>query len=628
MADLPLTRIVELFSSPDSFYDKSIKVCGAIHFERKAKKGTMIFIDLYDGSIQKRLSVVVERSDDHDVKRTPSELFDSFLPGCSTGATCKLYGYLIKCPEEREQEFELVVTHPVIIGTVPKTLPGASTAEYEIQKSNMYHLGYLRTIPHLRFRSMLTSTLMTIRSTLMMEITDFMRSKGVKWLDPNILTTSDCEGGGEAFLCTTLIDPEKTVDEIAESLRKPFKAPKADDLETGHLELEVKEGEEESKVDAATAEHEAQLIDFSKDMFCKPSYLTVSSQLGLEPIACAMGDVFTDNKSFRAEHSKTFKHVSEFKHIEYEGAYIDLADLLDFTEEFVKTMFSKTLEKHVDDFEFLHETFVSIEKGKIERELHAEFEELFKTRPDSLSGDKYIDAIIQKVVELFDGDTETAESVDSIAVSEFHEVIEGNYKKGKWLAFKGKIMKCIYAKYLAKYYIKRSDEIVRLISKPFTRIKYADAIKVIEEDSASGLTDLPPLPHGEDIGSDYEKYLTKKFDGFVFVTHWPFACKAFYMRRDRSDMDYVENFDLLAPFVGELFGGSSREEDHDLLLESMVVKGIPIDPLQWYLDIRKKGTIPHGGWGLGFARAVVLLTGAPSIKDIIPYPVSYQSLDY
>jgi asparaginyl-tRNA synthetase len=132
--------------------------------------------------------------------------------------------------------------------------------------------------------------------------------------------------------------------------------------------------------------------------------------------------------------------------------------------------------------------------------------------------------------------------------------------------------------------------------------------------------------HGQDLGSEHEKYLVQKFGTFVFVTHWPSAIKSFYMKQVGDGT--CESFDLLAPLVGELFGGSMREWRYAELEAVMKSKNMDFAPLQWFVDLRKDGTAPHGGWGMGFDRLVMFLTNANSVRDVVPYPVYYGHCPY
>lgn len=183
-----------------------------------------------------------------------------------------------------------------------------------------------------------------------------------------------------------------------------------------------------------------------------------------------------------------------------------------------------------------------------------------------------------------------------------------------------------------------SEYLKTLLDKPFVRIKHADAIDAMIQDvkdkvqyvNDQGKTvrlKFKEMPkQGEDLGSEHEKYLVQKFGTFVFVTHWPSNIKSFYMKQVGDGT--CESFDLLAPLVGELFGGSMREWRYDVLDGMMKSKNMDMKPLQWFVDLRKDGTAPHGGWGMGFDRLVMFLTNAASVRDIVPYPVYYGHCPY
>ena len=131
-----------------------------------------------------------------------------------------------------------------------------------------------------------------------------------------------------------------------------------------------------------------------------------------------------------------------------------------------------------------------------------------------------------------------------------------------------------------------------------------------------------------DLASEHEKILVKYFDNFVFVTHWPLKIKSFYMKQCDDESGECESFDLLAPCVGEMFGGSMREWRFDNLNNEIKRRNMDTKPINWYLELRKSGSAPHGGWGLGFDRLLMLITGVPSVRDIVPLPVYYQHCPY
>ena len=183
-----------------------------------------------------------------------------------------------------------------------------------------------------------------------------------------------------------------------------------------------------------------------------------------------------------------------------------------------------------------------------------------------------------------------------------------------------------------------ADYLRSLLDKPFVRIRHSDAIDVMIQDLKDKVQvkndqgkmvrlKFKEMPkQGEDLGSEHEKYLVQKFGTFVFVTHWPSQIKSFYMKQVGDGT--CESFDLLAPLVGELFGGSMREWRYDVLANMMKSKNMDMAPLQWFVDLRKDGTAPHGGWGMGFDRLVMFLTNSASVRDIVPYPVYYGHCPY
>ena len=156
-----------------------------------------------------------------------------------------------------------------------------------------------------------------------------------------------------------------------------------------------------------------------------------------------------------------------------------------------------------------------------------------------------------------------------------------------------------------------------LAKAEFRTISYTEAVERLQK---SGQAFEFPVEWGLDLQSEHERYLTEKiFSGPVFVTDYPRQIKAFYMRMN-DDQRTVAAMDLLVPRVGEIIGGSQREERYDILKMRMADQGIAEDDLAWYLDIRRWGTCPHAGFGLGFERLLMYLTGMENIRDVIPFP--------
>jgi asparaginyl-tRNA synthetase len=135
------------------------------------------------------------------------------------------------------------------------------------------------------------------------------------------------------------------------------------------------------------------------------------------------------------------------------------------------------------------------------------------------------------------------------------------------------------------------------------------------------------FPRGEDFGGSDETVLTRLFDRPVMVYRWPAAIKAFYMKRDPEHPDYVKGVDLLAPEgYGEIVGGAEREDNLDLLLHRIEEHNLPMDAFQWYLDLRRYGSVPHAGFGLGLERLVTWMAGTRHIREAIPFPRAYGRL--
>lgn len=377
------------------------------------------------------------------------------------GTSINAKGKLVNSPA-KGQDKEVIIKELNIIGNVMENYP--------LIKGRM-NLDTLRNYQHLRGRTKTFGCVFRIKSSIWNATNLFYQKEGFLHLDPNILTINECEGGAGVF---SVCEDKK--------------------------------------------------LSWDKEHFGKPVYLTVSSQLHLEALACSLGDVYTMNKSFRAEHSNTNKHLSEFTHLEIEKVFCNLEDLMNHAENYVKFIINYLLENNLKDLETL-DSFVS--KGLLE-------------------------------------------------------------------------------------------QLNLLKEQTYYRIKYQDAIKLIP-------SELNPI-EGEDLSSNMENWLTSHFNSPVFLTHWPSKIKSFYMKQDN---DYCLSFDLLMPHgVGELIGGSMREDNYDKLIEMMNKKNIKEEGLEFYLDLRKYGSVPHGGFGLGLDRLTMLMTGMKNIKDTIPFPISYLNCNF
>ena len=168
------------------------------------------------------------------------------------------------------------------------------------------------------------------------------------------------------------------------------------------------------------------------------------------------------------------------------------------------------------------------------------------------------------------------------------------------------------------------DKLTKLVNSKFTRIRHEDVITILKD--AKVKWEFTP-EYGEDIAKEHEKYITEYFDGPVFITDWPKDIKAFYMKQN-PDGKTVAAADLEVPGAGELMGASQREENYDKLVKRMEELNMPKEGMQWYLNLRRFGGCVHSGFGMGFERLLIYLTGVDNIRDVIPYPRTPGNCDF
>jgi len=275
-------------------------------------------------------------------------------------------------------------------------------------------------------------------------------------------------------------------------------------------------------------------IIYTDDFFGKMTSLTVSGQLEGELGATALGQIYTFGPTFRAENSNTPRHLAEFWMVEPEVAFIDLADLMDLEEDFIKYCVRWALEHCKDDLEFLNKM---IDKTLIAR-------------------------------------------------------LEG------------------------------------VVNENFVRLSYTEGIKILEEAVAKGRKFEFPISWGADLASEHERYMVEEhFKKPVIMTDYPKEIKAFYMKLN-DDEKTVQGTDVLFPQIGEIIGGSIREENYDKLVAQIEERHIPMKDMWWYLDTRRYGSCPHGGFGLGFERLILFVTGMQNIRDVIPFPRTPKSAEF
>jgi len=180
----------------------------------------------------------------------------------------------------------------------------------------------------------------------------------------------------------------------------------------------------------------------------------------------------------------------------------------------------------------------------------------------------------------------------------------------------------LFAKFVDKVLMPSLEAIV---SEPYVRLPYAEAVELLKR---SGRSFEYPVEFGTDLQTEHERFLCEEhFKKPVIVYDYPREIKAFYMRLN-DDNRTVAAMDLLVPRVGELIGGSQREERYDVLERRMRESGLALENYWWYLDLRRYGTVPHAGFGLGFERLLMMLTGVTNIRDVIPFPRTPKHLEF
>ena len=325
---------------------------------------TLGFCNINDGSNVSGLQIIV--SSDNFNEEKIDEFFKSVKIGCFLNCS----GEMVESPA-KGQKYEMMLHNYEIKGDVQE--------DYPLCKSKM-NLDTLRNHIHLRNRTNTFGSVMRIRSSLMKILHDFYHERGFLHLDPNIITTNECEGGAGVFQVTE--NDLSNLDNLPRMENHPFQMNGSDVAnKIGDafeiLGTNIKNSAEKIKqddnapveeklghlVDCATnifdgvtnkvTKHvnEMNKYDWSKDHFNCPTYLTVSSQLQLEALACSLGNVYTTNKSFRSEHSSTSKHVSEFTHLEIEMVNNSLDDLMDISEDMIKYSIQQIMERNMEDIE-------------------------------------------------------------------------------------------------------------------------------------------------------------------------------------------------------------------------------------------------------------------------------------
>ncbi len=438
------------------------------------------FIALNDGSTIKNIQIVAD-TDKFD---------DEILRQITTGACIHVEGTLVES-QGKGQTSEILATSIEIYGLCGN--------DYPMQKKGQT-FEYMRKYAHMRLRTNTFGAVMRIRHNMAIAIHTYFHQHGYFYFHTPLITASDCEGAGQMFQVTT-----KNL-------------------------YDLKKGEDGK-------------IDYSDDFFGKQTSLTVSGQLEGELGATALGAIYTFGPTFRAENSNTPRHLAEFWMIEPEVCFIDMDELMDLEEDFIKFCVKWALDNCKDDLEFLNQM---IDKGLIAR-------------------------------------------------------LEG------------------------------------ILKEDFVRLPYTKGIEILQEAVKNGKKFEFPCNWGDDLASEHERFLVEEyFKKPVIMTNYPKAIKAFYMKIDEKNpvldgkemAPTVQGTDVLFPQIGEIIGGSVREESYDKLLNEIKERNIPMKDMEWYLDTRRFGSCPHAGFGLGFERLILFVTGMQNIRDVIPFPRTPNNAEF
>ena len=484
------TDIKDLFQRPEDHINNTVTVNGWIKtFRISGGKGKSIgFAHLSDGTCLHTLQIIF------DVKSLPDDskdYFDDLLKKAKTGMAITTTGLLIKSPG-KGQSIEMQAHTYKIFGDVlePETYPIAKSEQG-------LSMDFLRTVPHLRYRTDTHLAIGLIRSVIKLAAAEYFDKHGFAEVQVPCITDNECESGANPFTVTTLVNDN----------------------------------------------------DWSKDFFKKHCYLTVSGQLHLEALVLGgLGKAWTMTTAFRAEPSTGPRHLGEFWMLELEFCFGSLEDNMKVNEGCIKYCLQQVLQKCKQELVFLQNKF----------------------KPNLI------------------------------------ETIE-------------------------KY-----------ASLPFVVSSHEECVKMMLDDISTGKVIIDPdkKPDGDlytfkevpdfcdDLSKDHERYITEVlFNSMpVFVRFFPAKIKAFYMPKidEGRDVEHVDGFDLLFPEIGEVVGGSQRESDYFKLIERMKEMNVNPDSLQYYLDLRKYGSVPHGGSGIGFDRLMMICTGIFNIRDMVPFPRAFE----
>lgn len=359
---------------------------------------------------------------------------------------------------------------------------------------------------HLWLRTPRQSAILRVRATIMRAASEYFDTNGFIRTDPPILTPNACEGTSELF----------------------------------------------------------EMDYFGDDK----AYLTQSGQLYIEATALALGKVYSFGPTFRAEKSKTRRHLTEFWMIEPEVAHLELDGLMDLAEAFITHIVTRVLEQHRADLKVI---------GRDISKLEAVIAPATSSEKEGVLPSEARNTRISTEAPQTSAETTTTNPAENGAQG------------------------------------------AAAPRSRFPRLTYDQAHDMLEKAFAEGKIENPHK-YGDDFGSPDETYISSQFDKPVMVHRYPAAIKAFYMQPDPHDPTKALCVDVLAPEgYGEIIGGSQRVDSYDLLKQRIEDHNLPLAAFQWYLDLRKYGSVPHAGFGMGIERAVAWICGLDHVRETIPF---------
>ncbi len=406
----------------------------------------------------------------------------------------------------------------------------------EFPISNKEHgIEFLMNNRHLWLRSRRQWAIMRIRNTIIMAIHEFFQERGFVQMDAPIFTGNACEG-------------------------------------TSNL--------------------------FETDFYGDPAYLSQSGQLYGEAMAMAMGKIYTFGPTFRAEKSKTRRHLSEFWMIEPEMAFCDLAQNMDVIEAFLRFVTGKVLEKNDLELDVIERDKTKLAEATqpFVRLTYTEAIAVLKGET-AVNGKTTIETLNEDLVEV---SLKIVQIEKEIAEREL--VIDDKNQKQGTINF-------------------NKEKVAKLKSELDDQQEQAQNIP-------NWLKSAKDFTYGDDLGGSDETVITRMYAQPIMVYNWPHEVKAFYMKRDEADPRFAKGVDVLAPEgYGEIVGGGERETNLEWLQEKITEHELPMEAFEWYLDLRRYGSVPHSGFGLGLERLVAYVCKLKHVRETIPFPRMYGRLE-